>query len=159
MAEVQAEEITFDAGERRLSGLWTPASTRKPVAVAVVAHGAGSTMRHQYLDGIVDGLTGDAVAALRFNFPYAETGRRYPDPAPILMAAWRAALAEAARRARGLPIAASGKSLGGRIAWYRQPVELVLGPAVFDRDVLAFDIAGVLQALAKCAHAVGTSVG
>ena len=31
----------------------------------------------------------------------------------------------------------------------RQPVDLILGPAVFDRDVLAFDIAGVLQALAK----------
>ena len=36
----------------------------------------------------------------------------------------------------------------------RQPVELVLGPAVFDRDVLAFDIPRVLQALAKSAQAI-----
>ena len=36
----------------------------------------------------------------------------------------------------------------------RQPIELILGPAVFDRDVLALDIAGVFEALAKCAQTV-----
>ena len=36
----------------------------------------------------------------------------------------------------------------------RQPIALILGPAVFDRHVLAFDIAGLLQALAKCAQTV-----
>ena len=36
----------------------------------------------------------------------------------------------------------------------RQPIELILGPAVFDRHVLALDIAGLLQALAKCAQTV-----
>ena len=36
----------------------------------------------------------------------------------------------------------------------RQPIDLILGPAVFDRHVLALDIAGVLQALAKCAQTV-----
>ena len=32
----------------------------------------------------------------------------------------------------------------------RQPIDFFLGPAVFDRYVLALDIAGLLQALAKC---------
>ena len=41
----------------------------------------------------------------------------------------------------------------------RQPVELVLGPAVFDRDVLAFDIPCVLQALAKSAQAIRETLG
>ena len=36
----------------------------------------------------------------------------------------------------------------------RQPIELIFGPAVFDRHVLALDIAGLLQALAKCAQTV-----
>ena len=36
----------------------------------------------------------------------------------------------------------------------RQPIDLILGPAVFDRDVLALDIAGFLQALAKCAQTI-----
>src|SRR5262245_36670546 len=33
----------------------------------------------------------------------------------------------------------------------RQSIKLVLGPAVDDRDVLALDITGLFQALAKCA--------
>jgi hypothetical protein len=33
----------------------------------------------------------------------------------------------------------------------RQPIRLTLGPAVFDHGVLAFDMAGVFQALAKSA--------
>ena len=37
----------------------------------------------------------------------------------------------------------------------RQPIDLVLGPAVFDRHVLALDIAGVFEALAKCAQTLG----
>src|SRR6516162_5234556 len=36
----------------------------------------------------------------------------------------------------------------------RQPLELTLSPAIFDRHVLALDIAGVLEALAECAHTV-----
>ena len=36
----------------------------------------------------------------------------------------------------------------------RQSIELILGPAVYDRHVLALDIAGLLQALAKCAQTV-----
>jgi hypothetical protein len=37
----------------------------------------------------------------------------------------------------------------------RQPVELIVSPAVFDRDVRAFRIAHVLQALMKGLEAVG----
>ena len=36
----------------------------------------------------------------------------------------------------------------------RQPMDLILGPAVQDRNVLALDIAGVFQALAKAAQTV-----
>src|SRR6516162_6495154 len=40
----------------------------------------------------------------------------------------------------------------------RQSIELILGPAVFDCHVLALDIAGILQALAKSAQTLGESV-
>jgi len=73
-------------------------------------------MRNQFLDGVVRGLTSRRVSAMRFNFPYTEEGRRGPDRAPVLIEAWRAALAEAERRAGGLALVASGKSLGGRMA-------------------------------------------
>src|SRR5262249_17474201 len=36
----------------------------------------------------------------------------------------------------------------------RQPIELILGPAVFDRYVLALDIAGVFEPLAKSAQTI-----
>src|SRR4029450_9750313 len=36
----------------------------------------------------------------------------------------------------------------------RQSIELILGPAVFDRPVPALDVAAILQALAKCAQTV-----
>jgi predicted alpha/beta-hydrolase family hydrolase len=112
-AEV-ASEVAFEAGESSISGLWNPASD--PAAVAVIAHGAGGTMRHAYLQGAVDGLVSRRVSALRFNFPYAAAGRRYPDPPRVLMAAWRGALAAAQSLGDGLPAAATGKSLGGRMA-------------------------------------------
>ena len=40
----------------------------------------------------------------------------------------------------------------------RQPIDLTFGPAVFDRHVLALDIAGLLQALAECAQTVAQLV-
>ena len=40
---------------------------------------------------------------------------------------------------------------------FRQPIELIFGPAIFDRDVLAFDIAGFFQALANASQTVCVS--
>ena len=107
-------EFGFPAGRRELSALWSDAPRAR--AACVVAHGAGNDMRNRFLDGVVLGLTGHRVSAMRFNFPFTEEGRRGPDRAPVLIEAWRAALAETERRAGGLPLVASGKSLGGRMA-------------------------------------------
>ena len=107
-------ELRFAAGKRHLSGLWRDAVGAR--AVCVVAHGAGSDMRNNLLDGITLGLSGNEVSAMRFNFPFTQEGRRGPDRPPVLIEAWRAALQEAERRANGLPLLASGKSLGGRMA-------------------------------------------
>src|SRR5262249_46188716 len=41
----------------------------------------------------------------------------------------------------------------------RYPMDLILTPAVFDRDVLALDMAGILKALAECAYTVRLSIG
>jgi predicted alpha/beta-hydrolase family hydrolase len=111
MAEL---EVRMDVDGRPSSGLWS--ESERPAAVAVIAHGAGNTMRHPYFDGIAAGLLAEHVTAFRFNFPYAEAGRGYPDRAPILMEAWRVALRTAGDRSAGVPLAATGKSLGGRIA-------------------------------------------
>src|SRR5262245_2518471 len=41
----------------------------------------------------------------------------------------------------------------------RYPIDLILTPAVFDRDVLALDMAGILKTLAECAHTVRLCIG
>lgn len=50
----------------------------------------------------------------RLDYPYAKAGRRSPDRLPVLVAAHRAALAEARARHPG-PVVLVGKSMGGRV--------------------------------------------
>lgn len=92
------------------------ARPRSPFATIVVAHGAGAGMDHPFLVGFARACNAEGIAALRFNFPYVESGRRSPDPEGVLRDAWRAAFEAAADRAAAAPVWASGKSLGGRIA-------------------------------------------
>jgi uncharacterized protein len=108
------QDLRFEAAGRTVSGLWQ--ASADPVAVGIVAHGAGNDMRNRFLEGVAAGLTGGGVSSMRFNFPFTEEGRRSPDRAPILIDTWRSALEQTAPRAGGLPLTAGGKSLGGRMA-------------------------------------------
>ncbi len=73
-------------------------------------------MRSPFLEGFATEIAALGHPSLRFDFPYMAAGRRAPDRPPVLIAAWREAFAEAGRRAGGRPVAAAGKSMGGRIA-------------------------------------------
>jgi predicted alpha/beta-hydrolase family hydrolase len=67
---------------------------------------------------------GDVV---RFDYPYVKAGRRSPDRLPALVAAHRAALAEA-RASRGeRPAVLVGKSMGGRVGCHLALEEPVAG--------------------------------
>jgi predicted alpha/beta-hydrolase family hydrolase len=83
----------------------------------VLAHGAGAPMDDPFLTAIAAGLGARGLRVARFEFPYMaarRSGRRKPpDRTPILLDAWRAAIAELGG-ARDLVI--GGKSLGGRMA-------------------------------------------
>jgi uncharacterized protein len=114
MTEPDAREIAFPVGDRTTSGLWHPVDGAE--AIAVVAPGAGNTVRGRYFDGIAAGLGAERIGTFRFDFVYGHEGRKSPDRPPVLLAAWRAALEEAGRLADGLPLAAMGKSMGGRYA-------------------------------------------
>ena len=48
------DSVTIRVGERATEGLWSPLAGA--LALAVIAPGAGNTMRNPYFDGIVDGL-------------------------------------------------------------------------------------------------------
>ena len=89
-----------------------PAGAR---ACYVLAHGAGAGMAHPFMAAVADGLAARGMATLRYQFPYMERGSKRPDPPKVAHAAVRAAVAEAARLAQGLPLIAGGKSFGGRM--------------------------------------------
>ena len=87
-----------------------------PFATLVVAHGAGAGMEHPFLQGFSEAVANEGVATLRFNFPYREAGRKFPDRPPLAIATWRSVMDKAAELSDGEPLWASGKSFGGRMA-------------------------------------------
>jgi predicted alpha/beta-hydrolase family hydrolase len=101
-------------------------------ALLVLAHGAGAGMRHPFLQAIADVLGDQAVATLRYQFPYMNQRMRgaRPDPPSVAVATVRAAVAAAAEQAPDLPLFAGGKSFGGRMtstAAAESPLDRVRG--------------------------------
>ncbi|HKU01962.1 MAG TPA: alpha/beta family hydrolase [Arthrobacter sp.] len=111
-------QLTVAVGDATFSAVY--ARPANPTATVVVAHGAGAGMEHPFLRGFTDALNSLGLATLRFNFPYREAGRKFPDRPPAAIAAWRAAMAAARAQADahgdGGPLWAAGKSFGGRMA-------------------------------------------
>ncbi len=99
------------AGEVSALVMWPPGAR----AMLVLGHGAGAGMRHAFMDAMARRLGDRGLATLRYQFPYMETGSRWPDPRPILLATVCAAVATARATAPDLPLFAGGKSLGGRM--------------------------------------------
>jgi len=110
--------MTLAVGDLALTAAY--ARPDRPSATVVVARGAGAGMEHPFLRGFTAALNDLGTATLRFNFPYREAGRKFPDRPPVAIAAWRAAMAAAAEQARAHddagPLWAAGKSFGGRMA-------------------------------------------
>lgn len=106
--------VTLRVGDASLSAVFARPAT--PEATVVLAHGAGAGMDHPFLQGFTGALNDDGFATLRFNFPYREAGRRFPDRPPAAITAWRAAMDAAASLAGDAPLWAAGKSFGGRMA-------------------------------------------
>lgn len=72
-------------------------------------------MRHRFMEAIAGKLAEQAIATLRYEFPYMEAGGRRPDASPVLVASVRRAVGAAAEMAGDLPLLAGGKSMGGRM--------------------------------------------
>jgi predicted alpha/beta-hydrolase family hydrolase len=70
-------------------------------------------MTPPFMQTIATGLAEVAIATLRFQFPYMERRSGRPDPPPLCHATVRAAVAQAARCAPGVPLIAGGRSFGG----------------------------------------------
>ena len=126
----KAEAIKFAAGEKvgKVSGLLIlPKDAR---ALLVLAHGAGAGMRHKFMEETATKLADHLIGTLRYQFPYMEKETKRPDSAAVLTATVRAAVAVAKDRARGVPLFAGGKSMGGRmtsLAAAQAPLDSVRG--------------------------------
>jgi len=122
-----ATELRFSVGQT--SGEVSGLLVRPPDArlLYVLAHGAGAGMRHPFLEAVARALAEQKIATLRYQFPYMEQRARRPDPPAVAAATVRAAVAEAARVAPGLPLIAGGKSFGGRMTSTAQAEEPLPG--------------------------------
>jgi predicted alpha/beta-hydrolase family hydrolase len=119
--------LAIDLGDgTAVSGL-VDAPAARTEAWCVLAHGAGAGMRHDFMARLAAGLAARGIAVLRYQFPFIERGSRRPDPPAVAQAAVRAAVAEARRRAAGLPLFAGGKSFGGRMTTQAHAAEPLPG--------------------------------
>ncbi len=104
-------------------------AAQEPLALLLLAHGAGAAMDSDFMNAMAAALASQSVAVLRFEFPYMQR-RRYeqrqfpPDRAPKLLSAFAARVEQAHSLAgelcgavnESLPLWIGGKSMGGRMA-------------------------------------------
>jgi uncharacterized protein len=85
-------------------------------ATIVLAPGAGADMRAEFMEVFAAGLGARALRVVRFNFAYAEQGRKSPDRQPVLEETYRAIVDHVRTAISPDKLVLGGKSMGGRIA-------------------------------------------
>ena len=119
LVEIIREEVSIPVREKEhTAGILTLPKGDIRHAGVIVAHGAGNDMKTPLLVAFSEGLAAAGYPALRFNFLYAEQGRKAPDTYQTLAKTWAAA-ATFFRERLGSRIdswVAAGKSMGGRVA-------------------------------------------
>jgi len=119
--EIQIPLLESVHGLRHVRGVlgtpeWWPTGER--VAV-VVAHGSSKSCDDPLIEHLTRALTARGVLSLRFNFPYAEAGKRATSDSPaVLERTFKAAVALLGRDPSALParLFVGGLGLGGRVA-------------------------------------------
>lgn len=89
---------------------------KKPVAILVLAHGAGANLRHAHMGNIAESLAAVGIATLRFNFPYMQLGKPRTDNIPTCIETFSNAIRLARNKVRNLPLYIGGHSFGGRMS-------------------------------------------
>jgi len=118
---VSSDERRVDVGPGRSVSVRVARPHAEPAPghpVVLLAHGAGTDMRHPSLANFQDDLAAAGWPTVTFNFPYRELGRRAPDARPVLVAAYRAVYDAVLADPTLAPpwIVAGGRSMGGRMA-------------------------------------------
>ncbi len=90
-----------------------------PIAVMVLAHGAGAGMNHPFMGSLALEFAKQAIATVRYNFPYMENKRKRPDPPAIAIKTVGAVIERTHELFPELLLVAGGKSFGGRMTSQR----------------------------------------
>jgi predicted alpha/beta-hydrolase family hydrolase len=87
-------------------------------AILILGHGANNTMDYSLIAGVHERLAREGLVMVRFNFPYAEEGKKHPDPDPVLEGAFRLVVEyiTESEEFKGLELFLGGKSMGARLA-------------------------------------------
>jgi uncharacterized protein len=72
-------------------------------------------MNHSFMVTLAQSLADEAIATLRFNFPFAENKKGRPDTPAVAHATIEAAISKARKLFPKLPLFVAGKSFGGRM--------------------------------------------
>jgi predicted alpha/beta-hydrolase family hydrolase len=116
---MEIRPFTLPVGPGRIipAVLGVPRSTIMD-AILVLAHGANNTMDHPLLQGVHAHLARAGLVTVRFNFPYAEAGRKRPEPDDALEGVFRLVLEYVGEleEFKGLELFLGGKSMGARLA-------------------------------------------
>jgi predicted alpha/beta-hydrolase family hydrolase len=116
---METRQVTLPLGpDRRFRAVFAIPPTATRDAVLILGHGANNTMDHPLIAGVHERLAQEGLVMVRFNFPYAEEGKKRPDPDAVLEAAFRLVVEYAAGQEefRGLEMFLGGKSMGARVA-------------------------------------------
>ncbi len=114
MSNLKIVKFIATAEQGQVSALFL--RPEKAAALLILAPGAGSDMRHYFMEELSQALAQVSIATFRFNFPYKEKpGGGGPNSKPVLTATVRTAAQAAAKAGSDLPLFAGGKSMGGRM--------------------------------------------
>ena len=113
-------EWRVPVGEEETSAVYEPATlaSQEPIAIAILAHGAGGSMSDRSMLAAANALRQHGIDVVRFNFLYKQKGSGRPDQMPRLEATV-AAVVEHARHELApivVPLIIGGRSMGGRAA-------------------------------------------
>ena len=116
---MEIHPLTLPIGQDRVirGALGIPRSTTMD-AVLVLAHGANNNMDYPLLAGLHERLARHGLVTVRFNFPYAQEGRKKPDADAALEGVFRLVVEYLGEQEefKGLEMFLGGKSMGARLA-------------------------------------------
>lgn len=115
--EIRPVTLPF-APDRMVRAVLAVPKTATMNGILVLGHGANNNMDSPLIAALHEALAREGLVTVRFNFPYAEEGRKRPDPDPLLEAVFRLVLEYVGEleEFKGLEMFLGGKSMGARLA-------------------------------------------